>query len=199
MKIKVRVQNRDTVSYLRKVSTSLDKNLIKGVAEASDKLTYYVKGNYLNRKGINSIDRSSSEIFRSTIPIKTKKEGNDRIVGGTRIGASAKASKYVHVHVSPRPKTTIINSKKADGYMAIPLPSATATFGVRRVKPRDLPNAQFRGETLGSTVSGGYVPYFVLKKSVQIKSRVHTKKIAREYAPTITETIDRYIAKSVKE
>jgi hypothetical protein len=198
MQIRVKVTDRDTITYLRKIETSLNKNVFAGVTEASEKLTYYVKGMYLNRKGPNSIDRSSGEIYRSTIPIKTKQTGNS-ITGGTHIGASPKANKYIHTHISTRPKTTIIMPKKANGYLAIPLGPATSTFGVRRVKPRELPNAQFRGRTLGTAVSGGYVPYFVLTKSVTIHSKVHTKKIANEYKPQITAILDKHILRGLNE
>lgn len=197
MEIKVRVQNDKTVSYIRSLPSTINQNLFEALREVSRKLTRYVKTNYLRTKGENSIGRDTGEIFNSTLPLRVKQIDRDTIVGGTQIGSSVKSNKYVHVHVSPRPKSTVIFPKKADGRLAIPL--APARIGGGRLKPLDLPNAYFRGNLLVSSfLTGKFVPYFVMKRFVTVRSRVHTKKIANEFRPVITKTIDNYMRKGLK-
>lgn len=194
MQVRVKVDSKDSVTYLKRIATSLNKGVVDGVTEASKRLTYYVREKYLSRKGNNSIGRDSSDIYTSTVAINTQRKGNV-ITGGTHIGSSPKAKKYTHVHVSSRPKTTVIYPKKSNGRLAIPILSTT---GGKRMKARDIRNPEFRGEVLGSNTNGLFTPYFVMKRYVVIRSRVHTKKIASEYTSEITKIIDRNIEKSIK-
>ena len=197
MEIKVRVQDKDTVRYLRQLPISINKKIIEGVNEAGKRLTRYVKSKYLRTQGENSLGRDSGELFRSTRPIVAKKINDNIVTGGTEIGASSVANIYVRTHVSSRPKTTIIYPRTAK-MLAIPLPPAR--IGGRRIKPRELPNSFFRGNVLVSSFLGDeFVPFFVMKRFVSIKSRVHTKKIANEFRPVITKTIDDSIKASVRE
>ena len=207
--ITIKADTTGAVGYLIRVEKSLKSGLESGLREASTKLTNFVKANYLSapytfgRSHPTKLAIASGKLYRSTHPLPVVNIGENMLNAGAIIGDSGNVSSYVRTHVSVYPtEKEIVPIKKRR--LAIPLPPALATGGIRRVFPIDLPKGSFRGKKDGNSVLGtsiigsSFIPYFIMSKRVKIKSKVHTSTIVSLFKDDVEMIISKNINSAVK-
>lgn len=196
---------KETQRYIQRIVKRLTPSLVNAVNKISDNMTTYVKANYLSHKSDSSIGIDTGEIYNSTIPIHVSKRQIKNLRGGVAIGTSAKAQKYVNVHVSDRPKITVIRSKNK--LLTIPLPNAKrrrykSVWDVKDSKVKKLKRGKYKGGyVVGSQKGRGksFTPYYLLADQVSIKSRVHTDEIANRYSPVVTRILNSEISRVLRK
>jgi hypothetical protein len=189
----------NVTKYLDKFDRRLSLATKKGVQDASVRFTNYVKTKYLSapyKAGSgypNKLAKRSGKLYSSTVPLQVKRVSTGVYEGGVAIGNSLGTFTYANVLVSKRPKTTVI---KGHPNLLIPFPGSPAisTSGVQKIfSGWDVPNAVFLDGILASKEGNSITPYFIVKKSVTIHSKIHTNKIANEYNLPTYNIISKYI------
>lgn len=183
-----------------KIPTLLLKGSIDGSNAASFKMTSHIQNKHLMGGTSSTRLRSRSGFLRSkTRPILAIQSG-DKVESGTFIDAP-----YASTHVGPKGKKTTIRPKKSR-WLTIPLPAALTSAGVMRKRDaRSYGDLQFIPLRSGSPIlakvdsaSGTITPLFVLKRQVEIPTRVHPEEIEEAITPLLVKTIDDHIQRSFK-
>lgn len=194
----VRVDNKGVLRYLKNVPVALNKEIRASVRYSSKQLTEYIKRKYLSGAGAGVFARSG-ELRRSTKPARTSIT-KDGIIGGVRIGDSAKARKYRDIHIGPPSQVTTIRSKRPGGYLAIPVGPALLGNGTPRYKsPRQVSGLTISGKKGSQTILARKdgETYFIYKKRVEIQARIDPNQISRKYAPIISRNINKAVEASI--
>lgn len=164
------------------------------IQEHSLLLIGHLRSKYMRGKVTTdtSIRKRSGELSNSMRPIIPVKATNQGIEGGITFGKI-----YAKMHIGPRGQVTTIRPKDKK-YLTIPLPSMQTKAGVTRTTAAELmqgdtglPFGQTfikrskagnliifgtkritKGANIGA-YRGEIIPLFILKKKVEIKTRVH--------------------------
>lgn len=194
----VHVDSRNVLRYLKNIPVALNKEIRESVRDSSKQLTEYVKRKYLSGTGVGVFARSG-ELRRSTRPARTSVT-KDGIIGGVRIGDSAKARKYRDIHIGPPSQITTIRSKRPGGYLAIPIGPAVHADGTPRYKsPRDVSGLTIKGKKGSQTILARKdgETYFIYKKRVKVQARIDPNQISRKYAPIVSRNINKAVKDSI--
>lgn len=182
------------VSDIRNLSKPVKAGLIKGMTEASAKLTSEVQNKHLRGGTSSSRLRVRSGRLRSeTRALRTKIKGSE-VRGGFKIGVF-----YASTHFGPKGKVTTIKPKRSR-YLTIPLPPALTAGGRPKKKSarewgdrlKFIPRAG-KSPLLAEVTRGGIRPFYVLKDEVDIKTRVHPEVIEAETSDILARIIDNSI------
>lgn len=179
MSIHVDVDTSEASKYFKRVlPAELSGALLSATNKSSSFLTTYIITRHLT--GGTSNDRlalRSGKLAQSTNRIKAKFAGKTSVEGGVEFGI-----KYAKLHVSNKPKSTVITPKTAK-MLAIPVPGSPAVTSSGVIKHtgsirQAYPFLSRVGGLLVDKRNNNFTPYFALKKSVIVKSRVHLNDIA---------------------
>jgi hypothetical protein len=202
MNLQLKLDAKTVLDNIEKVrSKGLKQILNFGIGKTSSYLASYIILRHLT--GGTTQDRlktRSGLLKQTTIPLVPKSISEYKVEGGVQFG-----TKYAPVHISDKPKTTIITPKTAKA-LAIPIPGSPATTaaGVTRhtgsIRQAYPFLSYIKGKNsiiLADTRGGNFIPYFILKKSVKISSRVHLDEILNTKKTDIEnifkQAIDEYI------
>lgn len=175
------------------LTAKMEKVIIDGVTEGSFAMTNHVVSKHLT--GGTTGDRlgvRSGRLRSATHAMKTKIE-NGSVSGGTEVGV-----RYASTHIGPKGKKTTIRPKKSN-WLTIPLPAALTGAGrMKYDSARNYPNLRFIPTRSGSPIlaqvgDGQVIPFFVLKKRVDIMTRVHPEVVEQEVSPTLVKIIDKHL------
>ena len=180
---------------LGRLTKEIEDAVILGVTEGSIAMTSHVISRHLT--GGTTSDRvgvRSSRMRSSTRPMKTQIE-NDSISGGTEVGV-----KYASTHIGPKGKKTTIRPKKSN-WLTIPLPAALTGAGrMKYNSARNYPDLRFIPTRSGSPIlaqvlpgTAEVIPFFVLKKRVEIMARIHPEIVEQEVTPMLVRIIDKHL------
>ena len=180
MEIDITSNLKDFSKDLQKLSQEGLINLLsKGVKKSSSFLITYIKDNHLTGGTTDTkLKGRSGRLRQSVLPLDLIRQSESVVEGGLHIGQGVK---YAELHINETRKSTTITPKSA-GALAIPLPGSPAVTpsGVSKVVSKireQYPFLKRKGNVLADTRDGNFIPYFALKKSVTIQSRVHTDEI----------------------
>lgn len=143
----------------------------------------------------------TGELRRRTKAVRVKQEG-DTLKGGVTFGV-----KYASTHIGPRGQTTAIEPKSSSN-LAIPVGPALTAGGVARYNsPRDVAGLQFipakRGAAhtgvMAMVKNGEVIPYFILKKSIEIKTRIHPEEIIKARQNHIESRLNAALQRGVEQ
>jgi len=185
-KIKITEKNSRLITKLQEAMPSI---LARAVGQESRLMSIRVKQSHFSGPtSSKSVSRKTSKLFRSVIPIEPSISG-DSARGGISMGGGVI---YSSVHIGPVGQRTLITPKKGSA-LAIPL-NHRAEFLQRRVASLyDIKSLKRRGDLLGTQRAGVFTPYFLLKRSVSIPSRVHPEIIAYENVMPVMMGIRKYV------
>jgi len=201
MNFTITLEDKKLKINLKKMTKTIFNAVIKEMKNQSVKLTNYTKIHHLRGGTTDSKLRvRSGQLLRTTRAKKTEKQSGI-IKGGVVFGV-----KYASIHVGRKGQVTTIKAKPGKA-LSIPLPPALTPAGVLRKPPREYNDLQMikregRPPLLAKIFKNKVVPYFVLKKSVKVKSRVHPEDILNAnknsiisgFRKAITEAIERKLA-----
>lgn len=195
-------KSKELINFLEKFrSKGLKQILNFSVNKTSSFLASFIISRHLT--GGTAKDKlavRSGRLRQTTVP-RTLTIKENSIEGGVQFG-----TKYADIHISRKPKSTIITPKTAKN-LAIPIPGSPAvtasgvtrfTGGIRQAFPfLSFVKSKKGNKLLVDTRNGKFIPYFVLKKQVKIDSRVHTDDILNKNEQKINsvfkKAIDQYI------
>lgn len=179
---------------IRRLSKPVEVGLFKGVTEGSAVLTSNVQNKHL-RGGTSSsrLGVRSGRLRSETRALRTKTEGS-QVKGGFKIGVF-----YASTHFGPKGKVTTIKPRSSR-YLTIPLPPALTAGGRPKKKSaRDwgdrltfIPRGG-KSPLLAEVTRAGIRPFYVLKKEIDIKTRVHPEVIEAENAAILARVVDNRI------
>lgn len=182
------------LSAIHDLSRPVRLGLIKGMTEASAKLTSEVQNKHL-RGGTSSsrLRRRSGRLASETRAVRTRLDGQ-KIKGGFKIGVF-----YASTHFGPKGKVTTIKPKSSR-FLTIPLPPALTAGGRPKKKSAREWGDRLRfiarggkSPLLAEVTRGGIRPFYVLKDEVDIKTRVHPEVIEAETADILARIVDNSI------
>ena len=195
---KVAIKNKRLILNLSGLSDELREEILKTTNRQSELLTNYIIERHLTGGTKKTKLAVRSGLLRKTTrPISSV--SGERMKGGTRFGVF-----YAGPHIGPPNKVTTIKPRKAKS-LAIPILYGLTAAGVAKAKsPRDVPGLKYipRGSKspLLAKVEGGTVkPWYVLKKEVKIKARVHPNEIIDANMPRILRAYELIIEESLRE
>lgn len=200
----IKIDSSDFDEFFKKFgSTGIKKALNFGVDKSSSFLASFIVQRHLT--GGTTKDRlktRSGRLKQTTIPIQNKTISDNEISGGVQFG-----TKYAHVHISNKPKTTIITPKTVKN-LAIPIPGSPAFTPSGQQRGTGKINIAFpflsfvrskKGNgLLVDTRDDKFIPYFVLKKSVRIESRVHLDEIVNKKEKDIVKIFNNAVKEIIK-
>jgi hypothetical protein len=183
--------------------TNLQKNinavLRREIPRLSKDLRRTVIDKYMSAKSPRSLGRVSGKLARSVqvLPVTGTEAG---VEGGITIGRGVP---YAGIHIGPVGRRTVITPKRA-GALAVPLPSALISTGKLRaefdVGSLRAVSGLFRIRNLLMRRRGSeLIPYFVLRKSVTIPTRVFPEQIVMEETPIVAMLLQRAIDSYLKQ
>lgn len=191
------------------MSPEIRSGLTRGLNAQSIQLRNYINVRHLT--GGTSNDRLGSTTGRlraSGQVIEAKQRGND-IIAGVSYGGAAKGGKpvkYAHIHIGKPGHVTTIKAKSG-GALAIPIMSGRTPAGKESTKAKRLKDArkltfidrQGKPPLLVNTTKKLFEPMYVLKKSVNIKARVHPEVILDTRQDSIAEAVGKEIDKAIRQ
>lgn len=189
--IDIKVDDGQLKIYLDKFNSRVLDAIKKEIGIQSLLLKDYVVVNHL--RGGTSADKlgvRTGLLWKSAHVLEPKYAG-EGIEGGMGVGGGVP---YAKVHINKSGVSTTIRSKGK--LLTIPVGPANTKGGAsRRAGARSWPDLFFVKSRQGNKLlvkkgaGDNLIPYFVLKDSVTIKSRVHPELILQKMAPKIIEGI----------
>jgi hypothetical protein len=194
---------------LDKLSPEIKAGLTKGLNAESINLRNYINTRHLT--GGTSSDRLGSPSGRlraSGKIIEAKQRGND-IIAGVEYGGTTKGGKpvkYAHIHIGKPGQVTTIKAKSG-GALAIPIMAGRTPAGKESAKAKRLKDArkltfidrEGKPPLLVNTTKKLFEPMYVLKKSVQIRTRVHPEIILNTRQDSIAAAVGREIDAAIRK
>lgn len=200
----IEVKDGGLLLKLKKLTPEIKETILDETQIQADKLTNWIVKKHLSGPtGENRLAVRSGNFRRLTLPIKPRSY-KKKMKAGTRFsGAGAR------VHVGPKGQVTTIKPLTSK-YLAIPIGEALTAGGVARYNsPRDVPGlsliTSLRGNLiLVSQVGNMLEPFFLLKKQVEVASRVFPEEImkrrilhiARDYRTALRTTMEKLLGGS---
>lgn len=198
--IKIRTRNLKTVFALRTANSQFLSALRTGVEKQAQLMASYVRKHHFSGSRPTATKLSDPDgSLRSTITVRkilTNKSGDS-----TRFSAGIDFSKipYAGIHVGRKGKKTRITARSSK-YLAVPLQAAKRRgWTSKNMSPLDVTQKKFLTAKNGLLVSPNNVPYYVLKKSIEVHTRIHPEEIARVMQPRISRNLQRLLQKLKKD
>jgi hypothetical protein len=204
--LNVKIDSDKLTIYIDKVTPAILKVIQDEINIQGGLLADYINRVYLRTGGGGSSTLASRSglLSRSLKALPATIVSGDVVQGGIQVGAGVP---YSRVHINAEGTSTTI--KKKNKYLTIPVgPALTKGGSTRKANARAFPDLfvwknkktgqrllvrSVKGVGKGSS-EGKLIPYFILKDSVTIRSRVHPELILRERAVSIRSGLEKAIA-----
>ncbi len=195
----VELKDGGLILRLKKLTPEIEETLLEETQIQADKLTEWIVKNHLSGpSGDDKLAVRSGNFRRLTLPVKPKTYKKNMKAGTQFSGAGAR------VHVGPKGQITTIKPSTST-YLAIPIGEALTAGGVPRFSgPRAVPGLDLITSLRGNLILVKQVgtmlePFFLLKKQVEVPSRVHPEEIikrrilhiAQDYRSALRTTLER--------
>lgn len=194
--IKIRTRNLKTVFALKTANRRFLSIFRENVGKQATLMAQYVRKNYFSgsRPTQTKLSDPDGSLRRTIKPRRVieKSVGNQ-----VRFSAGVDFSQipYAKIHVGRKGKVTRITPKSSK-YLAIPLQAAKRRgWTSQNMSPLDVTQKNFLTAKNGLLVSPNNVPYYVLKKSVDVHTRIHPEEISRVMQPRISRNLQRVLSK----
>lgn len=185
----MKIELKADTSAIGELNKGIDIKVQKSVDSMSITLRNYLITRHLTGGTTDDrLGRRTGNLASSVNLIPTGRDG-DLTKGGVEVN-----SIYASVHIGPRGQQTVIRPKRS-AYLTIPVgPAKTRTGRAKVNKARDV-GLDFLKSKKGTALlvkknpDGSFTPWYVLKRSVTIKARVHPEDINEALKPQLEKQL----------
>lgn len=200
--INIKLTYKPAFKAFKDAPDKFHKILVDALGDQSEELASYVIEKHLTGGTTDTkLAVRTGDFRRRTKAVRVTQEG-DTLKGGVSFGV-----KYAGVHVGPPGQVTTITPKSSSN-LAIPVGPALTSAGVPRYNsPRDVSGLQFIPAKAGAehtgvmamVKKGEVIPYFVLKKSIEVKARIHPEEIIKARQSHIERRLNEALQRGVDQ
>lgn len=195
--IGARVRSQKVGKDYDKITDTIRKYVARALENQSEHEAGFIVDRYMSGGRRDALKRRSGRLAGTTRGLSTRINDNT-VTSGIAFG-----TEYASIHISRKPKETVIKPQNAQ-WLTIPLDPVLTPAGVPRGTARDFDDLFFikpsdsQHPLLVREDNGEITPYFVLLKEVRIESRVHTDEIFEQRRDHINEAVRQGFIKGVR-
>lgn len=201
---------KKAIRNLKETYDGIQKGILKDLTKNSILLASHTKERYLQGgTTFTRLRKRTGKLQTSTRPLRAK-----RITEGGKAGITF-GTVYAKVHIGKRGDVTTIRPKNKK-YLAIPLPAAMTQRGVLRASPRDesvfgktfvarskagnliiFGQMKYQKGQRAGELKGKIIPLFILKKSVNVMTRVDSDELIQWVEPKLIKDVEKTVKRAV--